>query len=387
MKIYVTGIGIISSIGENCLESEKSILLNKSGLSKSKEYNLHFGQVPMPNEELISLLKVNEENISRTTLLGIAAAKEAWGTNVHNSKINTGLVSSTSVGGLDKMEQSYFEYLSDSSKDISDRMVHDNSRSTEHIAKKLQIKGYVNTISTACSSGANAILYGARLIKRGVLDRVLVGGVDSITKFNVYGFNSLNIYDNDVCKPFDENRKGLNLGEGAGYLVLESDKSIEITGNKKIVQLTGWNNSTDAYHQTASSPEGKGAVSSMQKALKLAGINAAEINYVNAHGTGTINNDSSELIALKKVFGEKLPNIGSTKGFTGHTLAAAGAIESIFSVLTIQKQVIPGNVNLELPMEKGLPIESKSKPAQINHVLCNSFGFGGNCTSLIFSRL
>ena len=267
-------------------------------------------------------------------------------------------------------------------------MTHDNGRTTERIAIELGISGYIGTISTACSSGANAIMQGARLIEANKLDRVIVGGSDPLALFNIKGFSSLNIYDQDICKPFDESRKGLNLGEGAGFLVLESEQSIIITRNRPLCILTGWDNAADAFHQTASSPNGKGAYLAMMNALNKANLTSEKIDYINAHGTGTGNNDLSESIALQNVFGKNIPPFSSTKGFTGHTLAAAGAIEAVYCVQSIQSKAIFPNINFSTPMkETGLVPETNYRSeVPIENVLSNSFGFGGNCTCLIFSN-
>ncbi|HAD14673.1 MAG TPA: beta-ketoacyl-[acyl-carrier-protein] synthase family protein, partial [Saprospirales bacterium] len=217
----------------------------------------------------------------------------------------------------------------------------------------------------------------------------LVGGTDPITLFNIKGFSALNIYDPDICKPFDDSRKGLNLGEGAGFLVLENEHSISITNNTPICVLSGWNNATDAYHQTASSPTGDGAYLAMQQALVKAGIGPEKIDYINAHGTGTGNNDLSESIAIQRMFGENIPKFSSTKGFTGHTLAAAGALEAIYCVQAIQHQGIPPNLNFATPMKETgmIPQTTYASGIRLDHALSNSFGFGGNCTCLIFSRV
>ena len=220
-------------------------------------------------------------------------------------------------------------------------------------------------------------------------DRVIVGGSDPIDLFDIKGFSSLNIYDAYICKPFDASRKGLNLGEGAGFLVLESDESISVTGNTPLCLFAGGSNAADAFHQTTSSPEGKGAYLAMINALNKANITPEKINYINAHGTGTGNNDLSESMALKSVFVDKMPPFSSTKGFTGHTLAAAGAIEAGYCVQAIQAQAILPNLNFSTPMtETGIVPETNFRNnTGLEYVLSNSFGFGGNCTSLIFRKL
>jgi len=288
---------------------------------------------------------------------------------------------------MDRSEVFYKDYLTQENADYTLLKTHDSGSTTERIAAEMGIFDYVNTLSTACSSGANAIMLGARLILQGKLDRVLVGGSDALTRFTIDGFRSLMIYDDHWCRPFDESRSGLNLGEGAAFLLLEGDKSVSFSGNRTICYLKGWANAADAYHQTASSPEGKGATLAIENALKKSGINAEQISYVNAHGTGTKNNDLSESVALKTVFGDKVPLFSSTKAFTGHTLAAAGAIEAVFSILAIENNLIYPNLNFQSEIiETGLvPVTSLQTAVEVRNVLSNSFGFGGNNSSLVFS--
>ena len=316
------------------------------------------------------------------------AAEQAMGNNFHNKKLLTAFISSTSVGGMDETEKYYRQVLKNLPVDFNLTRTHDSGNTSENIAAYLKFSGYINTLSTACSSAANAIMLAARMIAQGKMDRVLVGGTDPITDFTIKGFQSLMIYDNEWCKPFDHNRNGLNLGEGAGFLLLEGDRSIKISGNEPICSLTGWHNAADAYHQTASSPDGKGATIAMKNALNKAGLESKEISYINAHGTGTKNNDLSESIAIKNVFGNAIPPFSSTKAFTGHTLAAAGAIEAVYSVLAIKNQVHFSGLNYNDPLEETL-MRPVTEPTQAvtKHVMSNSFGFGGNNSSLIFSRI
>ena len=387
MKIFITGIGVVSAIGLNAEENLHSIKSLITGLNKSGTYNLMLGEVKLSNEQLIQKLNLPNEDYSRTTLLALFAAKEAWGTNKTDTRIRTGFISSTSVGGLDRTEKYYFESQANQTSSSYSLMTHDNGRTTEKVAAELGIRGYIGTISTACSSGANAIMQGARLIEGKKLDRVIVGGSEPLANFDVKGFSSLNIYANEICKPFDEKRMGLNLGEGAAFLILENERSISFTGNKPLCFLSGWNNATDAFHQTASSPDGKGAYLAMINALSKANLPAEKISYINAHGTGTGNNDLSESMALRNVFGNTMPSFSSTKGFTGHTLAAAGAIEAVYCVQSILLGAVLPNLNFSTPMkETGMTPETCFRSAPVAHVLSNSFGFGGNCTCLIFSK-
>src|SRR5688572_16560404 len=251
-------------------------------------------------------------------------------------------------------------------------MVHDNGSTTDAVARHLGISGYIGTISTACSSGANAIMHGARLLESNRLDRVVAGGTDPIVRFDVEGFRALNVYDTELCKPFDEARKGLNLGEGAAFVVLENEHGISVSGRAAICELTGWNNSADAFHQTASSADGRGAWLSMTKALSKARLQPGQIHYINAHGTGTPNNDMSESRALIRTFGNDMAPFSSTKGFTGHTLAAAGAIEAVFSIMAIQTQSILPSLHFHTPMkETGLRPAEEFDGRPVEHVISN----------------
>jgi 3-oxoacyl-[acyl-carrier-protein] synthase-1 len=300
-----------------------------------------------------------------------------------------GLISATTVGGMDRSEFFYQEFLQNDSKGkLMDIVNHDCGDSTERIARYFGIKGFTTTISTACSSSANAIMFGAELIKSGKLGCVIAGGTDSITKFTINGFNTLMILDKNGCKPFDENRAGLTLGEGAAFLVLESEERAFRDGKTILSELTGYGNANDAYHQTASSPEGTGATLAMQKALTMSGLPASKIGYINVHGTGTQNNDLSEGIALQKIFGEQAPPFSSTKSFTGHTLGAAGSVEAVISILAIRNRMIFPNLNFTTPMKELniRPEKDLIRDTEIHHVLSNSFGFGGNNSTLIFSK-
>lgn len=391
MKIYVTGIGCISGIGNNVSENITSLRNSKHGMGKlslfKTVHNLPVSEVKLSNKELAGYLQLDTQKVySRTALLGMMAAREALiDSKLDKDSIRVGLISSTSVGGMDRTELFYPDFRIDSdSGDINEVRSHDCGDSTEHIARYLGITDFVTTISTACSSGGNAIMMGARMIRNGLLDAVIVGGVDPLSKFTLNGFNSLMILDNEYCRPYDESRKGLNLGEGAGYLVLQSDTLLK---KDPYCLLTGYSNSNDAYHQTASSPEGDGAFLCMKGALEMANISPVEIDYINVHGTGTQNNDQTEGKAIIRLFGENIPQFSSVKPFIGHTLGASEGIEAVYSVLSIARGMVYPNLNFSLPMSEIQlkPATSFSEGLNIRHVLSNSFGFGGNDTSLLFS--
>ena len=397
-KIYITGLGIISALGYTIDPTLDALLDGRSGIKKIKhlksKYNgiMPAGEVDFSNKELADLLEIDSiKTYSRTALLGMLAAKEAWKFDpVKEAKTRTGIISSTSVGGIDKSEIAYRQYLQNQEIGglLHQMISHDCGDSTERIADYLNIRGFVSTISTACSSASNAMIFGARMIRNGMLDKVLVGGTDALTIYTLNGFNTLKILDEEWCSPFDDNRRGLNLGEGAAYLMIESEESMKRSGSTPLCELRGFGNTNDAFHQTASSPNGAGAYEAMKLALKTGHLGIGDIDYINAHGTATTNNDLSEGTAIKNLFADYIPQFSSTKSYTGHTLAAAGSIEAVISVLLLRNKVMVPNLNFhnkmhELNIE---PILALQRDASIKNVLSNSFGFGGNCSSLIFSE-
>jgi len=395
-RIFITGLGIISSIGQNTRENLDSLTGGLTGIGEISHLEtslrgiIPVAEVKATHEQLFTLAGIAPaEGYSRNALLGIIAATEAY----HHAKIHehpgikTGFVSATTVGGMDKCELYYNDFLNNDFRNIYIE-TYDCADSTEKIADHLGLKDYVTTISTACSSSANAILLGARMIQSGKLERVVAGGCESLTKFHLNGFNALKILDKEPCKPFDEKRAGINLGEGGAYLVLESEDALAITGNQPLCELVGWGNSCEAFHQTASSPDGIGAFLAMKKALEMSKLQPREIGYINAHGTGTDNNDLSEGRAIRQLFGNDLPLFSSTKPFTGHTTSAAGSTEAIISILALLHEVVWPNLNFSNPIpELGFsPVISLMRNIRSDAVMSNSFGFGGNDTSLIFKR-
>ncbi|MFO0321018.1 MAG: beta-ketoacyl-[acyl-carrier-protein] synthase family protein [Bacteroidota bacterium] len=394
-RIYITGIGMISAIGNNVAESFLSLSHSKTGIGKINylptRYKDEFlaGEIKLSNTDLKDLVKDNSPDLNRNSYLAMLAAKEAVLHSGIDTKdgLRTGVISSTTVAGMGKTEMFYKEmFEKDDNLNVLD--THDCGDSTERIADYIGDVDYITTISTACSSAANAIMLGCRMIKHGLLDRAIVGGVDALSKFTFNGFNTLMILDKEWCKPFDENRKGLNLGEGAAFLVIEGENALIKRNGKALSEIIGYANANDAYHQTASSPEGYGATLAINQAITMSGLTPQDIDYINMHGTGTPNNDLSESIATKKVFGNQVPKFSSTKAFTGHTLAAAASIEAVISTLSLQHQLIFPNLNFKTPITEThlVPVTALLK-TPINSILSNSFGFGGNCSSLIFKKV
>jgi 3-oxoacyl-[acyl-carrier-protein] synthase-1 len=395
IPVFVAGAGVISAIGNNVSQCLHALETGRAGMGDITLINtihkeLPVTEVKLTNNELSALAGL-DANVSRTALLSMVAAGEALNSaNIENiAALRSGFISANTVGGMDKSEQFFSAFLADHSKGrLRDVVHHECGSVTELVADRLGIRNNVTTISTACSSSANAIMYGARLIKHGMLDVVIAGGTDAITKFTLNGFNTLMILDKDECKPFDDHRKGLNLGEGAGYVVLVSER-VAANLDTVICRLSGYCNKNDAYHQTASSPEGKGSYLAMNGALRQAGLAPADIDYINLHGTGTPNNDLSEGKAIARLFDGNYPAMSSTKSFTGHTLGASGGIEAVFSSLSAKHGFIYPNLRFETQMKElpFSPVTTFARNTSVKHVLSNSFGFGGNCSSLIFSKV
>ena len=388
--VVVTGMGIVSAIGSSVTANLHALQNDVHGLSKpdilTTKHQFPVGEIKLSNAELLEELKLSANSgITRASLLGIKAITEIFkNTDLVPDPENTAFVSGTSVGGIDKTEE-YFEQFDENVALRAYIQAQHPGYTTQKIADYFGIKEHVTTISTACSSSANAILNGARLIQSGRFNKVIVGGSDCLTKFTINGFNSLRILSEKPARPFDINRNGLNLGEAAAYLVLEAEgTSLE---QPVLAKVSGAGNANDAFHQTASSENGEGAYKAMTAALRSAELNSSQIDYINAHGTGTLNNDLAETNALKRVFAQnEVPDFSSTKAFTGHTLGAAGAVEAIYSILSLQNQQVFANLNFQGVIENGLMPVTQKEYRKLDHVMSNSFGFGGNCTSLIFSK-
>ena len=393
MDCYITGIGCVSAIGNNVEENLLALQSESCGIHENdsfeyKRNRLFLGNVKMSSQDLQQQLSLNADfRYSRTSLLGIMAAREAFNQHEYSPDLKTGFINGTSVGGMDLTESFYKAFKEGESSGYEVLLQHDCGSVTNSIADQIISFDYTTTISTACSSAANAILHGSKLIENNVLDRVVVGGTDALSVFTITGFDSLQILDSDLCKCFDQDRKGLNLGEGAAYLVLESEESLKQTKSKVLGVLRGGANQNDAFHQTATSEDAIGATLSMQNALKNSGLTAETIDYINVHGTGTNNNDLTESIALSKVF-EQVPMFSSTKPFTGHTLAACGAIEAVYSILMLNHDFVPANLRFEKAIEATnlTPVRSIQSEVDVQNIMSNSFGFGGNDTTLIFSK-
>lgn len=393
--IVVTGAGIISAIGVGKDETFLSLAHRRSGIRalkylETKHRDLPVGEVQLSDDEMKAKLGCGDDKfITRTALLGRIALQEALGEAqlTADDIERTHFISGTTVAGMDRRERHYAHEM-DCNADGARIATYNCADCTEAIADSFGRFASLSTISTACSSATNAIIAGADKLLCNSADIVVVGGAESLSKFHLNGFNTLMILDHEQCRPFDKDRKGLNLGEGAAFLVLETLESARRRGVKPQCCLAGYGNACDAFHQTASSPDGEGAFLAMQEAQDMAGLKPSDIDYINAHGTGTPNNDASETVALKRLFGEVVPPFSSTKSFTGHTTSASGAIEAVICLLALQHQFIPVNLNWHTPMDDGLvPALESSPKREIRTIQSNAFGFGGNDSSIILESL
>lgn len=395
--VFVIGAGVVCAIGRNQAECHERLRAGEDGIGPMRYLrSVHAGalpvaEVPYSNQELAAYAGMPDV-LPRTALLSALAAREALATaglEGESQRWRKGFVSANTVGGMDLTESFFGAYMQDPAGGrLRDVVHHECGSVSELVADRLGIRDYRSTISTACSSSANSIAHAARMIQAGRLDAAVAGGADALTRFTLNGFNTLMILDGSPCRPFDDTRQGLNLGEGAGYLVLASATYVERTGAQPIAQLTGYCNANDAFHQTASSPEGQGSYLAMTGAMAMGRLAPDEIGYINLHGTGTHNNDLSEGTAIRRIFGGSPPPMSSTKSYTGHTLGASGGVEAVFSIMAIRNRCIYPNLRFAHRMQE-LPFAPETtfrEDADIEHVLSNSFGFGGNCSSLILSR-
>ncbi len=393
-RISVTGMGIISAIGDNVAQNRSSLQQGKSGISLLSSFpsryagQLPCGEIKRSTETFRQELAVTLPLVTRTSLIGLQALGEAIRdaglTEARLRSARTAFINASTVGGMCLTDELYRDANNDSHTGSPYLSSYDNSSVTLFLRDHFGIGGITDTINTACSSSANAIMYGARLIQQGLADRAIVGGADSLAKFTINGFKALHILSSAACTPFDADRSGLNLGEAGGYLVLE--KQDDLGDREAYAILSGFGNSNDSFHPSSISETGEGPYLCMQRALENAGLMASGIDLINAHGTATENNDETESRAMLRLFGE-VPPFLSTKSYTGHTLGAAGAIEAIFSILKLRHQEAYPSLRFHTAIPStGLIPEQEYRQLSLRHIMSNSFGFGGNCTSLIFSR-
>jgi 3-oxoacyl-[acyl-carrier-protein] synthase II len=402
-RVVITGLGTINAVAANVPEFHSALRNGVCGIGPvtvfdTTEFKTHTGgQVRRfdPHEMIPSEFSIRK--MSRSDIMAMAAAVEAL-KNAGLFPVQEGLLADTGVvigggaGGMLEGEEAYRQYLRDKGKGVrySSFSSFCCASSADHIASKLRLRGPKTTFMTACSSGATAIGYARDLIRAGMAKVVIAGGTEPLSRITYATFNALGAVDPEFCRPFDKNRQGISLGEGAGILILESLSHALNRGAQILGEVLGYGVSCDAYHMTAPDPQASGAVRCMRSALQDAGVHPERVDYINAHGTATPANDRMETRGIKEVFGKKAHEIpvSATKSMTGHTLGAAGAIEGVVSVLGIVQNFIPPTIHLTDPdpeCDLDYVVEG-SRDCKVNIVLSNSFAFGGNNTSVVFGR-
>lgn len=409
-RVVVTGLGMLSPVGGNAAESWQNLVAGKSGISAIEHFDTSAfsvkiaGLVKNFNPEQWGITRKDERKMDLFIQYGIAAglmALEDSGLEINESNCTrVGEMIGSGIGGLGLIEQNIEALVKKGPRGISPFFVPSTiiNMVSGHISILKGLRGPNLATVTACATGTHAIGISARLIAAGDADVMLCGGSEKAsTPMGIGGFSALKALStrNDepekASRPWDADRNGFVLGDGAGILVLEELEHAKARGAKIYAELVGFGMSGDAYHMTATAEDGSGAKLSMENAIRDAGINPAQVNYINAHGTSTHIGDISELRAVKAIFGEAPEHtcMSSTKSMTGHLLGAAGAVEAVITVLAIRDQICPPTINLDNPdPEVGgfnlVPHEAQRH--DIEYALSNSFGFGGTNGSLLFKR-
>ncbi len=385
--LFITASSLVSPLGIGRDKTFDNLIAEKTGLSNDGFDGLGFdtwlGQVKQVEQVSLEphLAHYNCRN-NRLAKLGLDTdgfreavldLRQRYGAS------RIGVFVGTSTSGVQETELAYTQRDPANGQlpaqfDVS--ATHNIASLLQYVKASLGLTGVGNAISTACSSSAKVFASAHRYIQAGLCDAAIVGGVDTLCLMTLYGFNSLQLVSPNLCQPWDQQRCGINIGEGAGFAILE-------TQAKGVVKLKGYGESSDAYHMSTPHPEGVGAVMAMRTALQRAGLDSNNIDYINLHGTATPSNDRAEAQGLYTLFGDKIL-CSSTKGYTGHTLGAAGITEAIISMLALEHNTLPRNLNLSSPdPDLPVPVIDSTLSRPIEHVMTNSFGFGGSNCSLI----
>ncbi len=389
--IAITGTGCISALGENlndCMKSMFSGIRNvKPPMRFSSTHPVTYPVFEIPFlDKIISPECEKNQDLTVTARMGIAATyqalRDAGYSKEYLKSKRVGVCMGTTVGSSLNNEEFYREYRDGKHPNMAPIKRFLNSNPASSIAREFDTNGPIQTIVNACASGTDAVGTGASWIKAGLCDLVIAGGSDELCRVTYNGFISLMITDSEPCKPFDRNRNGLNLGEGAAVLILER-ASLKTTPPK--CYLLGYGSACDAYHLTAPKPDGSGLKRAYEAAFSSCNLSPGEIGFINAHGTGTKDNDKVETL----VIGDQMPEVPffSTKGYTGHTLGAAGALEAVFTVACLNKKKIPFSIGFSQGDESAevVPI-SENREITCHSAISQSVAFGGNNSVLIFSE-
>ncbi|MBL4759756.1 MAG: beta-ketoacyl-ACP synthase [Mariprofundaceae bacterium] len=390
--VYITSYTAVTACGQGIEALREALLAQRSALKPARliqpEFATYTGEVDDPLANIQERLKAYNTRNARLALTALdcehAAFRSAVALAVESfGAARVGVIIGTSTSGIYETELSYgaYETSGEAAEGFDLRRQHSWVATAEFIKHELQLLGPCYAISTACSSSGKAIAAGQRMIASGICDAVIVGGVDSMCQLTIQGFHSLDLTSELPCTPLDAQRQGISLGEGAGLLLLERQQR-----EAGQLCLLGYGESSDAHHMTAPHPEGEGSKLAMQSALQAALLQVNDIDYINLHATGTRLNDESEMRAIASLFNLNTP-CSATKGITGHTLGAAGAIEAIIALLALQHHFIPGTCGLKT-LDSAFTshvVDQPLKHQNLSYVMSNNFGFGGNNVSLIFA--
>ncbi|MFQ6014199.1 MAG: beta-ketoacyl-ACP synthase II [Anaerolineae bacterium] len=407
-QVVITGLGAISPLGLTMEEMWRGLVAGQSGIAPITQFDASAYPTRFAGEvkgfDPASYINFKEvRRMARSSQLAIAAAQEALTDSGLETPLanehRVGVVVGTAIGGFDMVEKGIRTLWDRGWRRLGPFVVAASlpNMPSHYISRFFEVQGYNSTVVTACASGTQAIGEAADLIRRGMAEVMFTGGVEAmICELTLAGFSAMrglstrNDEPERACRPFDKDRDGFVLGEGAGILILESLGHATARGARIYAEVLGHSATSDAYHVAAPDPEGKGAQLAMSGAMQNAGLSPADIDYINAHGTSTPLGDAAETLAIKKVFGKRAYDIpiSSTKSMIGHALGGAGALEAIACVLTIRDNLIHPTINYETPdPDCDLDyVPNEARPAQVDVTLSNSFGLGGQNACLVLGR-
>lgn len=409
-RVVVTGLGVLGPTGNTTSEAWDAVINTRSGIGPITRFNIEGFSTTIAAEVKnfdpeAFIPKKEVKKLDLFSQYALAAGEEAWQSSalINNSfdATRAGCILGIGIGGIATLEKYHSAYLEGGPRKISPFLIPAmiSNLGPGNLAMKYGLKGINFTVTSACTSATHAIGESLRMIANGSHDIILTGGTESaVTPIGVGGFCAMkalstrNEEPHKASRPFDRDRDGFVLGEGAAILVLEALEHAEKRGAPILAEVVGYGASCDAFHITAPSPDGAGAISCMNEAIKSSGLKPEDISYINAHGTSTDANDRTETAAIKQVFGSYAKEgllVSSTKSMTGHLLGAAGAIEAVFCVKALETGVVPPTANLDNPDEDcDLDyVAHSARKAELKAVMSNSFGFGGTNASIIMARL
>ncbi len=407
-RVVITGVGLLTPLGCNVEENWQRLCAGESGIGVIEKFDASSLPVRIAGEvrgfdpsvvmERRELKKLDLFSQYAVVCAHQALTDAGWSSPLADPE-RTAVIIGVGMGGIASMEEGVRDFYQGGMKRVSaffiPRLI--ANMAPAHIALRFGLRGENFAIASACASGGHAVGEAFRRIRAGFQDAAVAGGVEApITPLGVAGFASMKALStrNDeperASRPFDRQRDGFVIAEGAGMLVLETLEAARARGARIYAEVIGYGANDDAHHMTSPAPDGRGAAECMRRALEDAGIKPTAVGYINAHGTSTPLNDATETLAIKRVFGDHAYRlaVSSTKSMTGHALGAAGAVEAVYTALTLRRQILPPTINYEEPdPECDLDyVPNRSRPAQVEVALSNAFGFGGTNSTLVFRR-